>query len=74
MFKCELDRKVSYFQHVPCRSAEMMVAVCLSSIITSIPDSLYNLVSYLLGYYSAIILALDQTGTYKWIMWSHHIR
>ena len=55
------------------RSAEMMVVVCLSCIITSIPVSLYNLVSFLFANESAVIKALE-SGDYKWIMWSYHIR
>ena len=55
------------------RSAEMMVVVCLSCIITSIPASLYNLVSFIFANESAVIRALE-SGDYKWIMWSYHIR
>ncbi|XP_063675189.1 uncharacterized protein LOC134811951 [Bolinopsis microptera] len=67
------QRNESYLHRASTRSAEMMVAVCLSCIVTSLPASLYNLISYLFGSYSPVIAALDQSGAYKWIMWSYHI-
>lgn len=51
----------------------MMVVVCLSCVLSTLPLMFYNLVSFLGSSSSSLIKVIDEAGAYRWIAWCNHI-